>query len=81
MPWRLARPSRPRWFAPTQRKSQAKKAARLQREDKDRRRKAERELNFKPIPSPIHDLDYVAEPSVYETVGDDHYVLTTDSGY
>lgn len=43
MPWRLARPSRPRWFAPTQRKSQAKKAARLQREDKDRRRKAERE--------------------------------------
>ena len=45
------------------------------------RRKSERELNFKPIPSPIHDLDYVAEPSVYETVGDDHYVLTTDSGY
>ncbi|MGI3170822.1 ABC transporter ATP-binding protein [Pseudooceanicola sp. C21-150M6] len=45
------------------------------------RRKSERELNFKPIPSPIHDLDYTPEPSVYEQVGDDHYVLTTDSGY
>ena len=44
-------------------------------------RKSERELNFKPIPSPIHDLDYVAEPSVYERVGDDHFILTTDSGY
>ncbi|WP_375173550.1 ABC transporter ATP-binding protein [Pseudooceanicola sp.] len=45
------------------------------------RRKSERELNFKPIPSPIHDLGYKPEPSVYEQVGDDHYVLTTDSGY
>ncbi|WP_010137701.1 ABC transporter ATP-binding protein [Oceanicola sp. S124] len=45
------------------------------------RRKSERELNFKPIPSPIHDLDYQAEPSVYERVGEDHHVLTTDSGY
>ena len=45
------------------------------------RRKTERELNFKPIPSPIHDLDYKPEPSVYEQVGEDHYVLTTDSGY
>ena len=45
------------------------------------KRKSERELNFKPIPSPIHDLDYQAEPSVYEKVGDDHFILTTDSGY
>jgi len=45
------------------------------------RRKSEKELNFKPIPSPIHDLDYRPEPSVYETVGEDHFVLTTDSGY
>ncbi|MBR9766566.1 MAG: glutathione ABC transporter ATP-binding protein GsiA, partial [Rhodobacteraceae bacterium] len=45
------------------------------------RRKSEHELNFKPIPSPIHDLDYQAEPSVYEKVGEDHFVLTTDSGY
>ncbi|PJE29754.1 peptide/nickel transport system ATP-binding protein/glutathione transport system ATP-binding protein [Pseudooceanicola antarcticus] len=45
------------------------------------RRKSEHELNFKPIPSPIHDLDYQPEPSVYEKVGEDHFVLTTDSGY
>ncbi|WP_432657164.1 ABC transporter ATP-binding protein [Pseudooceanicola sp. 200-1SW] len=45
------------------------------------KRKSERELNFKPIPSPIHDLDYQAEPSVYEKVGEDHFILTTDSGY
>ena len=45
------------------------------------RRKSERELNFKPIPSPIHNLDYRPEPSEYQKVGDDHFVLTTDSGY
>ena len=45
------------------------------------KRKSERELNFKPIPSPIHDLDYQPEPSVYEKVGEDHFILTTDSGY
>jgi peptide/nickel transport system ATP-binding protein/glutathione transport system ATP-binding protein len=45
------------------------------------RRKSERELNFKPIPSPIHDLDYRPEASAYDKVGDDHFVLTTDSGY
>ncbi|MCA0921082.1 ABC transporter ATP-binding protein [Pseudooceanicola nanhaiensis] len=44
-------------------------------------RKAESELKFKPIPSPIHDMDYVAQPSVYEQVGEDHFILTTDSGY
>ena len=46
-----------------------------------RRRKSERDLNFKPIPSPIHPLDYVPEPSQYREVEPGHYVLTTDSGY
>lgn len=45
------------------------------------RRKSEHELNFKPIPSPIHPLDYAPAPSDYEQVGEDHFVLTTDSGY
>ncbi len=46
-----------------------------------RRRKSEKDLNFKPIPSPIHGLDYQPEPSAYEEVEPGHYVLTTDSGY
>ncbi len=46
-----------------------------------RKRKGEKDLNFKPIPSPIHGASYVAEPSVYKTVGKDHQVLITDSGY
>ena len=46
-----------------------------------RRRKKESELNFKPIPSPIHPTSYVAEPSVYKTVSAGHQVLITDSGY
>jgi peptide/nickel transport system ATP-binding protein/glutathione transport system ATP-binding protein len=45
------------------------------------RRKKEKDLNFKPIPSPIHPLGYVTEPSVYEQVAPGHYVLTSDSGY
>ncbi|GAA6200365.1 ABC transporter ATP-binding protein [Aquicoccus sp. SU-CL01552] len=45
------------------------------------RRKSEKDLNFKPIPSPIHGLDYVAEPSRYNEVEPGHLVLTTDSGY
>ncbi len=45
------------------------------------KRKSERDLNFKPLPSPIHDLNYKAEPSVYRKVAKDHYVLTTDCGY
>ncbi|MGV6848900.1 MAG: ABC transporter ATP-binding protein [Marinibacterium sp.] len=44
-------------------------------------RKSERDLNFKPIPSPIHPLDYTPEPSVYREVAPDHFVLVTDSGY
>ncbi len=46
-----------------------------------RKRKKESELNFKPIPSPIHPTSYVAEPSVYKTVAPGHQVLLTDSGY
>jgi exodeoxyribonuclease V alpha subunit len=46
-----------------------------------RKRKAEKDLNFKPIPSPIHGVDYKAEPSVYRDLGKGHKVLITDSGY
>ncbi|MDX1781034.1 MAG: ABC transporter ATP-binding protein [Thalassovita sp.] len=46
-----------------------------------RNRKSERDLNFKPIPSPIHPLGYEAAPSEYEQVSPGHFVLTTDSGY
>ena len=44
-------------------------------------RKSERDLNFKPIPSPIHKTGYVPEPSVYNEVEPGHFILTTDSGY
>ncbi|MFG6497898.1 dipeptide ABC transporter ATP-binding protein [Sulfitobacter sp. 1A13191] len=46
-----------------------------------RRRKSETDLNFKPIPSPIHPVSYRPEPSVYREVEPGHHVLTTDSGY
>jgi len=46
-----------------------------------RQRKDEKDLNFKPIPSPIHPVSYVAEPSIYDEVEPGHFVLTTDSGY
>ena len=46
-----------------------------------RKRKEEKDLNFKPIPSPIHPLSYDAEPSVYREVAPGHKVLITDSGY
>ena len=45
------------------------------------RRKLERDLNFKPLPSPIHDLTHDPKPSEYKEVAKDHYVLTTDCGY
>ncbi|MDC3087042.1 ABC transporter ATP-binding protein [Paracoccaceae bacterium] len=45
------------------------------------KRKSEKDLNFKPLPSPIHDLNYKSEPSVYRRVAKEHYVLTTDCGY
>jgi len=46
-----------------------------------RQRKSEKELNFKPIPSPIHGLDYDPAPSEYQEVAPGHFVLTTDCGY
>ncbi len=45
------------------------------------KRKAEKDLNFKPIPSPVHPIDYEPEPSRYEEVEPGHLILTTDSGY
>ncbi len=45
------------------------------------KRKSEKDLNFKPIPSPIRPVGFRAEPSVYHTVSPGHLVLTTDSGY
>ncbi len=44
-------------------------------------RKSEKDLNFKPIPSPIHPIGYAPEPSNYNEVEPGHFVLTTDSGY
>ncbi len=46
-----------------------------------RQRKDEKDLNFKPIPSPIHPISYRPEPSEYREVEPGHFVLTTDSGY
>ncbi len=46
-----------------------------------RKRKKEKDLNFKPIPSPIHPKGYNPENSEYKEVSPDHFVLTTDSGY
>ncbi|TNF65123.1 MAG: ABC transporter ATP-binding protein [Rhodobacteraceae bacterium] len=46
-----------------------------------RQRKQEKDLNFKPIPSPIHPLGYQPQPSAYKEVEPGHFVLTTDSGY
>ncbi len=46
-----------------------------------RQRKSEKDLNFKPIPSPIHPAGFEAQPSEYKEVGPGHRVLTTDSGY
>ncbi|MEM9318710.1 MAG: ABC transporter ATP-binding protein, partial [Pseudomonadota bacterium] len=41
----------------------------------------EKDLNFKPIASPVHPVDYAPEPSEYKEVGPGHRVLTTDCGY
>ena len=45
------------------------------------KRKSERDLNFKPLPSPIHDLTHDPTPSEYKEAAKNHYVLTTDCGY
>ncbi len=46
-----------------------------------RQRKSEKDLNFKPIPSPIHPVGYKPEPSKYKEVTPGHFVMTSDSGY
>ena len=46
-----------------------------------RKRKEEKDLNFKPIPSPIHPIGHQPEPSVYEERSPGHFVLTSESGY
>ncbi|MBU2962413.1 ABC transporter ATP-binding protein [Citreicella sp. C3M06] len=46
-----------------------------------RRRKSEKDLNFKPIPSPIHPVGYEPAANVYAEVAPGHFVLTSDSGY
>jgi ABC-type glutathione transport system ATPase component len=45
------------------------------------KRKEEKDLNFKPIPSPIHPLDYTPEPSIYQEIAPSHFALQTESGY
>ncbi|NOD74793.1 MULTISPECIES: ABC transporter ATP-binding protein [unclassified Ruegeria] len=45
------------------------------------KRKSEKDLNFKPIPSPIHPVGHTPEPSQYQEVEPGHFILTTDSGY
>jgi len=45
------------------------------------RRKSEKDLNFKPIPSPIHPIGHEPGPSQYAEVAPSHFVLTSDSGY
>lgn len=42
------------------------------------KRKLDGELNFKPIPSPIHPLTYRPASSAYETVGQNHRVLVSE---
>jgi len=46
-----------------------------------RQRKLEKDLNFRPIPSPIHKIGYEPEKSVYKDVGSGHRVLISESGY
>ncbi len=45
------------------------------------RRKTEKDLNFRPIPSPIHPIGHEPEPPVYAEVEPGHFVLTSESGY
>ena len=46
-----------------------------------RSRKTEKDLNFKPIPSPIKPVGADPGPSEYAEVSPGHFVLTSDSGY
>ncbi|MCH2075333.1 MAG: ABC transporter ATP-binding protein [Rhodobacteraceae bacterium] len=45
-------------------------------------RKSEKDLNFRPIPSPIHPLEYTPAPSSYDEVSPGHFVLEGEwAGY
>jgi len=44
-------------------------------------RKSENDLNFKPIPSPIHPTNYQPAPSMYKEVGPGHTVLVSGDEY
>ncbi|MEO0862888.1 MAG: hypothetical protein AAFY65_20030, partial [Pseudomonadota bacterium] len=44
------------------------------------RRKTERDLNFKPIPSPIFPVGHTPAPSTYDEVTPGHFVLKGDWG-
>jgi peptide/nickel transport system ATP-binding protein/glutathione transport system ATP-binding protein len=46
-----------------------------------RQPKSEKDLNFKPIPSPIHPVGYEPGRSEYREVSPGHKVLTSESGY
>jgi peptide/nickel transport system ATP-binding protein/glutathione transport system ATP-binding protein len=46
-----------------------------------RQRKDEKDLDFKPIPSPIHPASYKPQKSIYRQIDPGHEVLLTDSGY
>ncbi|NNE53628.1 MAG: ABC transporter ATP-binding protein [Sulfitobacter sp.] len=46
-----------------------------------RKRKDEKDLNFKPIPSPIHPIGYEPDPTVFRQIEPGHEILLTDSGY
>ena len=45
-----------------------------------RKRKTEKDLKFKPIPSPIFPVDHTPEPSVYDEVSPGHMVLVGNWG-
>ena len=45
------------------------------------KKQLDRDLKFKAIPSPVHSLDYIPEPSVYTEITPDHFVLQTHCGY
>ncbi len=46
-----------------------------------RRRTSESDLQFKPIPSPIHPVGHEPAKTEFEEVSPGHFVLTSDSGY
>ena len=43
-------------------------------------RKTDKDLNFKPIPSPVHGMDFEPGPSLYEEISPGHKVLVGDWG-